>query len=49
MTLELISSAKSFGGQQNVYRHASRETRTDMVVGVYLPPQAEAEDPLPVL
>ena len=49
MTLELISSAKSFGGQQNVYRHASRETGTDMVVGVYLPPQAEAEDPLPVL
>ena len=49
MTLELVSSAKSFGGQQNVYRHASRETRTDMVVGVYLPPQAEAEDPLPVL
>ena len=49
MTLERISSAKSFGGQQNVYRHASRETRTDMVVGVYLPPQAEAGDPLPVL
>jgi S-formylglutathione hydrolase len=49
MTLELISSAKSFGGSQNVYRHASRETGTDMVVGVYLPPQAEAGEPLPVL
>jgi S-formylglutathione hydrolase len=49
MTLELVSSAKSFGGRQNVYRHASRETGTEMVVGVYLPPQAEAGAALPVL
>src|SRR3954469_22395864 len=49
MTLELVSTVKSFGGSQNVYRHRSRETGTDMVFGVYLPPQAEAGDSLPVL
>ncbi len=41
MTPEKISSAKSFGGKQEVYRHFSRETGTQMVFGVYLPPQAE--------
>jgi S-formylglutathione hydrolase len=49
MTLETLSSVKSFGGTQGVYRHASRETRTAMVFAVYLPPQAEAGDPLPIL
>jgi S-formylglutathione hydrolase len=49
MTLETLSTAKSFGGTQGVYRHASRETGTDMIFAVYLPPQAEAGDPLPVL
>jgi S-formylglutathione hydrolase len=49
MTLETISTTRSFGGSQNVYRHHSRETGTDMVFGVYLPPQAEAGDPLPIL
>jgi S-formylglutathione hydrolase len=49
MTLETISTAKSFGGIQLVCRHSSRETRTDMTFGLYLPPQAEAGDPLPVL
>ena len=49
MTLETLSTVKSFGGMQGVYRHASRETGTDMVFAVYLPPQAEAGDPLPVL
>jgi S-formylglutathione hydrolase len=49
MTLETLSTAKSFGGTQGVYRHSSRETGTDMVFAVYLPPQAEAGDPLPVL
>ena len=49
MTLETLSTARSFGGTQGVYRHASRETGTDMVFAVYLPPQAEAGDPLPVL
>ena len=49
MTLETLSTVKSFGGTQGVYRHASRETGTDMVFAVYLPPQAEAGDPLPLL
>ncbi len=49
MTLETLSTAKSFGGTQGVYRHASRETGTDMVFAVYLPPQAEAGDPLPLI
>jgi S-formylglutathione hydrolase len=49
MNLETISTVKSFGGAQGVYRHASRETKTDMVFAVYLPPQAEAGDPLPIL
>ena len=49
MTLETISTACSFGGTQGVYRHASRATGTDMVFALYLPPLAEAGDPLPVL
>jgi S-formylglutathione hydrolase len=49
MTLETLSSARSFGGSQLACRHASRETGTDMTFGIYLPPQAEAGIPLPVL
>jgi S-formylglutathione hydrolase len=49
MTLETVSTAKSFGGMQGVYRHRSRETGCDMVFAVYLPPQAAAGDRLPVL
>ena len=49
MTLETLSSARSFGGTQLACRHASRETGTDMVFGIYLPPQAEAGAPLPIL
>ncbi|HEX8621199.1 MAG TPA: S-formylglutathione hydrolase [Allosphingosinicella sp.] len=49
MTLETLSSARAFGGTQLAIRHPSRETGTDMTFGIYLPPQAEAGDPLPVL
>jgi S-formylglutathione hydrolase len=49
LTLETVSTAKSFGGVQGVYRHASRETGTPMTFSVYLPPQAEAGLPLPVV
>jgi S-formylglutathione hydrolase len=50
MTLEIVSTAKSFGGTQGVYRHASRETGSDMTFAVYLPPQAAAAGAkLPVL
>ena len=49
MTLETLSSARSFGGTQLACRHPSRETGTEMTFGIYLPPQAGAGDPLPVL
>jgi S-formylglutathione hydrolase len=41
--METISTARSFGGTQGVYRHTSRETGTEMTFSVYLPPQAEEE------
>ncbi|MGE3924473.1 MAG: alpha/beta hydrolase-fold protein, partial [Lautropia sp.] len=46
--IEQVSANRSFGGEQRVYRHASRETGTPMRFGVYLPPQA-AERRVPVL
>jgi S-formylglutathione hydrolase len=49
MTLETLSTARSFSGTQGVYRHASRETGTDMVFSVYLPPKADTVAHLPVL
>jgi S-formylglutathione hydrolase len=48
MALEIISATRSFGGTQGVYRHASRETGTQMVFSAYLPPQAE-QGPCPVV
>ncbi|HWA81514.1 MAG TPA: S-formylglutathione hydrolase [Acetobacteraceae bacterium] len=41
MTLETVSRARSFGGTQFVYRHASTETGTSMRFSVFIPPQAE--------
>jgi S-formylglutathione hydrolase len=49
MALETLSTARSFGGTQGAYRHQSEATGTHMTFGVYLPPQAEAGAPLPVL
>jgi S-formylglutathione hydrolase len=50
MTLETVSTNKSFGGVQGVYAHASAETGTRMTFAVFLPPQAEAPGAkLPVL
>lgn len=49
MTFEKISEARSFGGTQLACRHSSRETGTEMTFGIYLPPQAEAGAPLPIL
>ncbi len=48
MTIELINSWASFGGRQNVYKHASTSTGTDMQLAVYLPPQSQ-NGPVPVL
>ncbi len=49
MTLETISEVKSHGGVQGVYRHASSATGTDMTFAVFMPPQPERGEPLPVL
>ncbi len=46
--METISENRCFGGVQGVYRHASRETGTDMRFAVYLPPGADGSR-LPVL
>jgi S-formylglutathione hydrolase len=47
--LETLSTNRSHGGVQGVYRHDSRETGTAMTFSVYLPPQAEAIGRLPVI
>jgi S-formylglutathione hydrolase len=38
MTLQTVSTNKSHGGVQGVYKHVSRETKTDMTFSVYVPP-----------
>lgn len=48
MTIETVSSARSFGGTQLVCKHASSKTGTDMRFAVYLPPAAEV-GPVPVV
>ena len=47
--MERIEHHANFGGRQEVWRHASRSTGTDMKVGVYLPPKALAGEKCPVL
>ena len=46
--METLSTARSFGGTQGVYRHDSTACGVPMTFAVYLPPQAEA-GPVPVL
>jgi S-formylglutathione hydrolase len=48
LSLETLSTVRSFGGVQGVYRHESRKTGTSMVFSVYVPPQAE-QGPRPVV
>ncbi len=48
MTVETVSN-KSHGGRQLVVKHASRATSTDMTFSIFLPPQAESGQPLPVV
>jgi S-formylglutathione hydrolase len=48
MTLQQLRRHRSFGGWQEVWRHASRCTGTAMEFAIYLPPQAET-GPCPVL
>ena len=49
MALETLSTNRSHGGIQGVYRHPSRETGTDMTFSVFVPPQAEAGEKRPVV
>ncbi len=49
MSLETVSTWKSHGGVQGVYRHASRETGVTMTFGVFVPPQADQGARLPVV
>jgi S-formylglutathione hydrolase len=49
VTLETVSEVKSHGGTQGVYRHASSATGTDMTFSVFVPPQPEKGEPLPLL
>jgi S-formylglutathione hydrolase len=49
MSLELITKQKSFGGWQQRYRHQSTALNCSMHFSIYLPPQAEQGEPLPVL
>ncbi|WP_298427830.1 S-formylglutathione hydrolase [Rhodoblastus sp.] len=46
--METVSTNKSHGGLQGVYRHDSRETKCPMTFSVFTPPQAE-RGPVPVL
>ena len=46
--MKTISTAKSFGGVQGVYSHASEECACDMTFAVFVPPQAK-DQKVPVL
>ncbi|WP_048646633.1 S-formylglutathione hydrolase [Nitratireductor soli] len=46
--MKTVSIAKSHGGTQGVYTHASTACRCDMTFAVFVPPQA-ADGPCPVL
>jgi S-formylglutathione hydrolase len=48
MTIETLSTTRSHGGTQGVYRHASQVTGTPMTFSVYVPEHAEGAR-LPVL
>ena len=41
MTMQTVSLNKAHEGTQGVYRHASRETGTEMTFSVYVPPHAD--------
>jgi len=49
MSIETVSEVRSHGGVQGVYRHASEATGTSMTFSVFMPPQPEKGEPLPVL
>lgn len=49
MILETVSTTRSHGGVQGVYRHASTATGTPMVFSVFIPPQAASGAKCPVV
>ena len=48
-SIELVAASKCFGGWHKRYRHRSAVLGCDMVFGIFLPPQADLDKPLPVL
>jgi S-formylglutathione hydrolase len=49
MAIEIISEVKSHGGRQLVVKHASAATSTDMTFSIFLPPQVDRAEKLPVV
>ncbi len=49
MTIEIVSQAKTFGGWHKQYTHVSAATNCTMRFAIYLPPQASAENKVPVI
>ena len=49
MSLEFLSENESHGGRQLVVKHSSISTSTDMTFSIFLPPQAEKGERLPVV
>jgi S-formylglutathione hydrolase len=49
VTIEIVSDDKCQGGRQLVVRHASLATSTGMTFSIFLPPQAERREKLPVI
>lgn len=49
MSLEIISSAKSFDGWHKQYTHPSKSTNCAMRFAIYLPPQTATGEKVPVL
>ena len=48
-SLTQVASQKAFGGWHRRYRHQSRSLNCEMVFAIYLPPQAEQGQRVPVL
>jgi S-formylglutathione hydrolase len=48
MTMQTVSLNKSHGGVQGVYKHSSRETKTEMTFSVFVPPHQDGAK-LPVV
>ena len=49
MTLDIVSDVRSHAGRQLVVKHASGATGTEMTFSIFLPPQAERGDRLPLV